>query len=193
MKDYFYIDYQNQQHGPLSADKLLAVGVKRDTLVWCKGMPDWTPAEAVAELKTIFDAADQQTAQAQQSPNASQQTASPNEPPRRPQPGSYQQSYAYQDYNRPPFPDSHMVWAVLSTICCCLPLGIVAIIKANEVSGLYYRGLYDEAYLAAEDAKKWSLAALIVGLLSCFGGSIFNVFGLFGSMNTLLYDWPLYL
>ena len=188
MKDYFYIDIQNQQHGPIAEDKLLAAGVQRHTLVWCKGMADWMPAETVAELRALFDEAERQQTEAQAEPGPQAQH-SPNEPP------PYQQPYTQQPYNnaynnRPPFPDTYLVWAVLATICCCLPLGIVAIIKANQVSGLFYRGLYDEAYLAAEDAKKWSIAAFLVGIITCCGGGFINLFnGCDGLLNGFIYSW----
>ena len=64
-----------------------------------------------------------------------------------------------------PKPDNYMVWAILSTICCCLPFGIVAIVKASDVNSLYIRKQYDAAFQASEDAKKWSLIAFIVGLI----------------------------
>ena len=37
----------------------------------------------------------------------------------------------------PPMPSNNMVLAILTTVCCCLPLGIVAVIKASQVSSLY--------------------------------------------------------
>lgn len=61
----------------------------------------------------------------------------------------------------PPKPDNNLV---LATICCCLPLGIVGIVKANKVNGLYYAKQYEAANLAAQEAKKWSLIGMGVGL-----------------------------
>ena len=34
-------------------------------------------------------------------------------------------------------PDSNLVWAILCTVLCCLPLGIVAIVKAASVEKLW--------------------------------------------------------
>lgn len=34
-------------------------------------------------------------------------------------------------------PNNYMVLAIFTTVCCCLPLGIVAILKANSVDSLY--------------------------------------------------------
>jgi hypothetical protein len=64
-------------------------------------------------------------------------------------------------------PDNHMIWAILCTLFCCLPLGIISIINAAKVDSLYRTGDYEGAYKAAEDAKKYALwgaipAAIIV-------------------------------
>jgi len=65
-----------------------------------------------------------------------------------------------------PPPDNNLVWAILSTVLCCLPLGIVAILKASKVDQLWYQGRHQEAIKAAEDAKKWSIySAVSVGVL----------------------------
>ncbi len=66
-------------------------------------------------------------------------------------------------------PDNHMIWAILCTLFCCLPLGIISIINAAKVDSLYRTGDYEGAYKAAEDAKKYALwgaipAAIIFGI-----------------------------
>jgi uncharacterized integral membrane protein len=58
-------------------------------------------------------------------------------------------------------PDSNLVWAVLSTFLCCLPLGVVAIINASKVSGLWAQGQYAEAQAAADSAKKFAIWSAI--------------------------------
>ncbi len=57
-----------------------------------------------------------------------------------------------------------MVWAILSTILCCLPFGIVAIIYANKVDTLWFTGQYEAAEAAAKSAKTWTIAAAGTGL-----------------------------
>lgn len=57
----------------------------------------------------------------------------------------------------PPHINNNLVWAILSTVLCCLPLGIVAIVKAAQVDGLVARGDYAGAQAAADSAKKWSI------------------------------------
>lgn len=65
--------------------------------------------------------------------------------------------------NRPPMPPTYMVWAILTTIFCCLPFGIVSILKAGNVSTFYSQGLYDEALKASLSAKKWALIGFFAG------------------------------
>ena len=62
-------------------------------------------------------------------------------------------------------PDNNLVWAILSTVLCCLPLGIVAIIKSTQVSGLWTSGRYAEAQQAADDAKKFAMWGAIAGAI----------------------------
>lgn len=50
-------------------------------------------------------------------------------------------------------PDNNLVWAILCTVLCCLPLGIVAIIKSSNVNTLWAQGNYEAAQKAADDAK----------------------------------------
>lgn len=76
-----------------------------------------------------------------------------------------------------------MVWAILTTIFCCLPLGIVAIVKAAQVNNLWAQGQYDAASKAAEDAKKWSIWAAVLGAVFAVLYAIFWVVVIGNSSN----------
>jgi Interferon-induced transmembrane protein len=60
-------------------------------------------------------------------------------------------------------PDNYLVWAILCTVLCCLPLGIVSIVYSTRVSGLWSQGRYAEAQAASDNAKKWAIISAIVG------------------------------
>jgi hypothetical protein len=60
-------------------------------------------------------------------------------------------------------PDNYLVWAILSTIFCCLPFGIASIVYSTKVAGLWAQGQYAEAQAAANNAKKWAIIGAIVG------------------------------
>lgn len=61
-------------------------------------------------------------------------------------------------------PENYLVWAILSTVLCCLPLGIVAILKSNNVNTFWAAGQHEEAVKASEEAKKWAMIAAGCGL-----------------------------
>ena len=70
----------------------------------------------------------------------------------------YQQA-TYEQPSRPPMPDNHLVWAILSTIFCCLPFGVVSIVYATQVESLYLQGRYEEAVDKSNKARKWAIAS----------------------------------
>ncbi len=63
-------------------------------------------------------------------------------------------------------PDNNLVWAILCTVLCCLPLGIVAIIKSTKVKELWALGDHAGAEKAAADAKKYSIWGAGICLIS---------------------------
>ena len=58
---------------------------------------------------------------------------------------------------------NHLVWAILSTLFCCLPLGIVSIVFAAQVNGKLAAGDVAGAQEASDKAKKWAMWAAIAG------------------------------
>jgi hypothetical protein len=82
----------------------------------------------------------------------------PGGPPNYPggQPGGYQPG---------PPPSNHLVWAILTTIFCCLPFGIVSIVKSTQVNSLWAQGQTGAAQEASEAAKKWAIISAIVGVV----------------------------
>lgn len=58
-------------------------------------------------------------------------------------------------------PSSNLAWAILSTILCCLPLGIVSIVYAARVDGHWFAGRYAEAQDSSRKAKNWAIASVV--------------------------------
>lgn len=67
----------------------------------------------------------------------------------------------------PPKPDNYLVWSILVTVLCCLPFGIVAIIKSTSVDSAYNAGNLPAAQAAAADAKKWCIIGAASGAIVC--------------------------
>lgn len=69
------------------------------------------------------------------------------------------------DYQPPMVkPNNYLVWAILGTIFCCLPFGIVSIVYASKVDGLWLAGNYFAATEAARKAKTWFWWSFGIGL-----------------------------
>lgn len=148
MNKYFYIDKDNQQRGPISPEEFKQYGVTEETPVWCAGMAEWTKAKEIPELQEAFAAA------AVPPTPPPHETAQPKPAPQPQKPGNF------------------LVLAILSTIFCCLPFGVVGIVYASKVDSLWYAGKYDEAKEAAKKAKTWtwisigtSIAAVLIYIL----------------------------
>lgn len=62
-------------------------------------------------------------------------------------------------------PSNWLAPAILSTICCCVPFGIVSIVYASKVDNLWAAEDYDGAHEAARKAKTWFWVALSCGLV----------------------------
>lgn len=74
---------------------------------------------------------------------------------------------------KPARPSSYLALAIVSTILCCLPTGIVSIIYATKVNGLYEDGKYDESIKASKSAKTWGYISVGIAL---FGWIIYVLF-----------------
>ncbi len=62
-------------------------------------------------------------------------------------------------------PDNHLTWAILSTILCCWPFGIPAIVNASKVDKYWIAGHKEEAIKASKEAKKWAnISAIVAGV-----------------------------
>ena len=60
---------------------------------------------------------------------------------------------------------NNLVWAILTTLFCCLPTGIVAIVYAAQVDSKVGAGDVAGARQSARNAATWSWVSLGLGLL----------------------------
>ena len=61
---------------------------------------------------------------------------------------------------KPPRPNSYLALAIISTILCCMPAGIVSIVYATQVNSAYEDGNYDKARRASNNAKTWGIVSI---------------------------------
>ncbi|MBO9873179.1 MULTISPECIES: CD225/dispanin family protein [Xanthomonas] len=60
---------------------------------------------------------------------------------------------------------NNLVWAILTTLFCCLPLGIVSIVYAAQVNTKLAAGDVTGARESADKAKKWAIYSAITAVV----------------------------
>jgi len=51
--------------------------------------------------------------------------------------------------------------AIVTTVACCLPLGIVSLVYSNKVNTLWQTGRHAEAIEASNKAKTWWIMSIV--------------------------------
>lgn len=158
----WYYEHRGEQRGPVTEEELHALlragTVTRDTNVWTDGMADWQPAGHVLDVPA----------------------PTPATPPPMPPgatgfaaPGGYGAPTGGQGAVPPgggtgpahtERVENHLIKAILVTVFCCLPVGIVAIVYAAQVDGKARAGDVAEARRLSDEAAKWSKWALFAGI-----------------------------
>lgn len=65
-----------------------------------------------------------------------------------------------------PPPESYLVWAILATVLCCLPLGIPAIVFATQVNSKWMAGDFAGAHDASRKAKLFTIWSAVIGVVA---------------------------
>lgn len=60
---------------------------------------------------------------------------------------------------------TYLVWAILSTLFCCLPFGILAIIYSSKVTNCLALRKFPEARQASKTAKNWVIASVVASVV----------------------------
>lgn len=73
-------------------------------------------------------------------------------------------SYVVQPTSMQDIPPDYQGLSWFSCLCCCWPLGIVAILKSNEVKSSLSRGDFQSARIASNSARNFAYAAIGIGV-----------------------------
>lgn len=168
----YYIVVDGKPAGPFDIAQLAEQGIKGKDLVWKEGLSEWVAAETIDELQAVLYGA-QQTTSTPPSINTDSETVPPTPPvPPISQPSNTQ--FTYQPSQPMGFPPKNwLVESILVTLFCCLPFGIIGIIKASTVSSLWASGRVEESQKASSEAKKWTLIGFWIGMAQIFAVIIF--------------------
>ncbi len=144
---YKIIGSDGQEYGPIDADQIkqwVAEGrVNGETRVRAEGASDWQPLSTVPELAAAL------------APGASAQPPAATPPPGPAPAGAAAPAVKIPNY---------LVQSILVTLCCCLPLGIVAIVFAAQVNSKLAAGDLAGAQASSANAKLWCWIAFGIGI-----------------------------
>ena len=65
--------------------------------------------------------------------------------------------------------ENYLVWAILATVFCCMPFGVVAIVYAAQVDGKLAAGDYIGAVTCSQSAELWTKVSFYTGLCITLG------------------------
>ncbi|MDR1767784.1 MAG: CD225/dispanin family protein [Propionibacteriaceae bacterium] len=72
-------------------------------------------------------------------------------------------------------PENYLVWAILTTVLCCMPLGIVSIVMSTQVNQKWAVGDFEGAQKAAASAKNFAIASAVAALVVWLVVAIFYI------------------
>ena len=82
-----------------------------------------------------------------------------------------------------PAVENYLVFAILATVFCCIPTGIVSIIYAAQVNGKLLAGDYAGAQEASRNAKTWCWVSFGLGLASVVVGVLLGMLGVLSNLH----------
>ncbi len=186
----YWINQDGVQEGPLTFEELKAKGLTRDAYVWREGLAEWVPVSSLAELTICLLPAAEVSQPALSSapevlPEASEVAEDAEEPvaaavpPVLPPdeavapavapaaapvvlPAQQQPVPAQPEQELPP---TNLVWAIITTVLCCVPCGVVAILYASKVSSALQSGDLAAARSASEKGAWWCIGGIVAGIV----------------------------
>ncbi len=147
----YWIIVNEEPTGPFDLATLRQMNLGPDTPVWHTGLPDWTVASRLPELHDSLSAP------------VGADAYVPPVPANHNDADGTQASAGHEDPGtRPP---SYMIWAIVATILCCVPVGIAAIIYSSKVNPAWHEGRFDDARRYSEITEWLLMITIVAGLV----------------------------
>lgn len=85
-------------------------------------------------------------------------------------------------------PPNYLAWAIITTILCCIPFGIVSIVYAAMVNSKWHAGDLEGAQKASKNAKIWIWVSVGFGILSIVLTMVIFGVGIFAAIMSGEFD-----
>ena len=170
----YWVSINNNQVGPMSLEEVVALNPSADMLVWHPGMPDWDKAVNLPELAHLFESQPENVEESQEDNVDTQEeniVADKEETIEQPietfTPEIKEENQAIQSVVEPkePCPPTYLVWTILVTVLCCVPLGVISLIYSSQVKSKYEAGDIEGAKKASTKTELWLILAFVLGLI----------------------------
>lgn len=178
----YWIATNGQKEGPMSLDEVKSRNLTRKTLVWYPGLAQWTHADKIPELRTLFDYLppelptedDDETviSKPEEQVKVEPVVVKPQEEPAFTQENTQNNNNngnSYGNYgtynNSPQCPPSYLALSIISLICCCLPFGIISLIYSAQVRTVFNQGEYEKAEKYSKNALYWGIGSIVAGVI----------------------------
>ena len=177
----YWINHNGVQFGPVELEGLKDMALTSEAYVWHEGLTDWkkitqlpelqgyyvmTGKPAVAEEPAVVGEPIDDKPVADNVPPIPEASPTVTGQPYQGQPYQGQPQYVQQpDQSAPVCPPTNLVWAIIATVLCCMPAGIIAIVYALKVSTRYREGDIKGAERASETGAWWCIASIILGII----------------------------
>lgn len=189
----YWINQDGVQEGPLTFEELKAKGLTRDAYVWREGLAEWVPVSSLAELticllpaaevsQPALSSAPEVLPEASEVAEVAEEPVAAAVPPVLPpdeavapaaapvvlpaqQPWAAAQQQPVPAQPEQELPPTNLVWAIITTVLCCVPCGVVAILYASKVSSALQSGDLAAARSASEKGAWWCIGGIVAGIV----------------------------
>ena len=175
----YWINQDGVQAGPVTREELEKMSLTDNAFVWRSDMTDWVRITEMSELAGCYQPVASRVVENAGIPEGEPVADAPAMPPipvehivtgtplppAAAMPQQVPQPMQQSQQAMPKCPPTNLVWAIIATILCCLPLGVVAIIYSTKVSQKYSEGDYAAAEHYSEVSAWWCIGTIVGGII----------------------------
>lgn len=178
---YYFIDSDGTAKGPVGLDHFKNNHINGHSWVWHDGLPQWVEAHTIPSIRKYMRS-DLPLSFSSKKEGIDYEKERVNIPSL----GTLPKSDL--DILRSRVPKTWLAEAILITIFCCIPFGVVGIIYASRVAPYWRRGLYGESIYASNSAAFWVKLTIVLTIFIWVIYILIWIFTPFAEKTTIWYN-----